>query len=184
MKTPPISSKFSNSMRQMLGSLMNSRNSLKVTQDESGTATISGTPSQISRADTLKVNENIYDMTPEIYKALTYPTYTGKNMKNENDISMMYNIIGDLGYTGVGDRYPKKIFTKTLPKLVIDIQNRCSEDITDSSDNLGEGIKLFIPSNKIDIYTRLQILLGLKLSGHTDTLTETSNLIDELYQRA
>ena len=45
----------------------------------------------------------------------------------------------------------------------------------------GEGVKIFVPSNIIDFYTRLDILLGLKLSGHTDTLTEASNLIDELY---
>ena len=47
----------------------------------------------------------------------------------------------------------------------------------------GQEFKNFIPSNIIDIYTRLEILLGLNLSGHTDTLTETSNLIDELYKR-
>ena len=47
----------------------------------------------------------------------------------------------------------------------------------------GEGVKIIIPSNIIDIYTRLEVLLGLKLSGHTDTLTEASNLIDELYKR-
>ena len=48
----------------------------------------------------------------------------------------------------------------------------------------GRGVeKIIIPSNIIDIYTRLEILLGLKLSGHTDTLTEASNLIDELYKR-
>ena len=48
----------------------------------------------------------------------------------------------------------------------------------------GKGIeKIIIPSNIIDIYTRLEILLGLKLSGHSDTLTEASNLIDELYKR-
>ena len=40
-----------------------------------------------------------------------------------------------------------------------------------------------MPSIIIDIYNRLEILLGLKLSGHTDTLTEASNLIDELYKR-
>ena len=43
--------------------------------------------------------------------------------------------------------------------------------------------KTIIPSNIIDIYTRLEILLGLKMSGHSDTLTEASNLIDELYKR-
>ena len=48
----------------------------------------------------------------------------------------------------------------------------------------GRGVeKIIIPSNKIDIYTRFEILLGLKLSGHTDTLTEASNLIDEIYKR-
>ena len=45
----------------------------------------------------------------------------------------------------------------------------------------GHGIeKIIVPSNIIDIYTRSETLLGLKLSGHTDTLTEASNLIDEL----
>ena len=47
----------------------------------------------------------------------------------------------------------------------------------------GRELKKIIPSNIIDIFTSLEILLGLKLSGHTDTLTEASNLIDELYTR-
>ena len=47
----------------------------------------------------------------------------------------------------------------------------------------GEGVKIIIPSNIVDIYNRLEILLGIKLSGHTDTLTEASNLIGELYKR-
>ena len=55
-------------MRQMLGSLMNSKNSLKITQDESGRAKILGAPIQISGADIIKINENIYELTPEIYK--------------------------------------------------------------------------------------------------------------------
>ena len=47
----------------------------------------------------------------------------------------------------------------------------------------GRGIeKIIIPSNIIDIYTRLEVLLGLKLSGLNSTLTEASNLIDELYK--
>ena len=46
----------------------------------------------------------------------------------------------------------------------------------------GEGVKIIIPSNIIDIYTRLEVLLGLKLSGHSDTLSEASALIDELYK--
>ena len=187
IKALPKNSKFSNSMRQMISSLMNSRNSLKITQDESGKANILGVPIQISEGDTIKTNENVYELTPEIYKALTYTTYTGNTMKDENDILMMNNIIRDLGYNGTGDRDSKRktFFLKKLPKLVEDIQNKTFEEINDDSDNdlEGEGVKIIIPSNIIDIYTRLEILLGLKLSGHSDTLTEASNLRDELYKR-
>ena len=41
-------------MRQMLGSLLNSQNFLKITQDESGQANILGVPIQVSGADTKK----------------------------------------------------------------------------------------------------------------------------------
>ena len=44
--------------------------------------------------------------------------------------------------------------------------------------------KFIKPSNIIDVYTRLEILLGSKFSGHTAALTEASNLIDELYNRS
>ena len=48
----------------------------------------------------------------------------------------------------------------------------------------GQGSeKTIIPSNIIEFYTRLEILLGLKLSGHLNTLTETSNLKDGIYYR-
>ena len=175
---------YGREMQEMIGSLMRSHNSLKLIQDESGKGTISGVPIQIS-SDSIKTNENIYKLTPEVYKALSNPLYTGKTMENENDILMMYNIIRDLGYTGVGDRDAKrkKFFTMKLPKLVEDIQNRTFDEITDNPDDLqGEGVKIIIRSNIIDIYTRLEILLGLKLSGHTDTLTEASALIDQLYK--
>ena len=71
-----------------------------------------------------------------------------------------------------------------LPKEIARITNPPLPVIEKESDNLeGEGVKIIIPSNIIDIYTRLEVLLGLKLSGHTDTLTEASNLLDELYKR-
>ena len=133
----------------------------------------------------MRIRGNDYELTPEIYKALSYTGYTGKNSKNENDILMLNNFIRDLGYTGSGDIKSKRVifFTETLPKLVEEIQNRTFEEIIDNSDDLqGEGLKIIIPSYIIYIYTRLEVLLGLQLSGHTDTLTEASNLIDELYK--
>ena len=151
-----------------------------------GRANILDTPIQVSEGDTIKINGNIYDLTSEVYKALLNPLYTGNTMKNDDDFLMLYNILKDVKYTGIGDRPSnrKKFFTETLPKKVSEIQNIRFDETTDDSDDLqGEGVKIIIPSNIIDIYTRLEILLGLKLSGHTDTLTEASNLIDELYKR-
>ena len=185
LRALPNSSMFSDQMSKTLGRLMSSLNSLKI-KPSSG-ATILGVPINTLGGDRIQIKDNIYNLTPEIYKALSYTGYTGNNMKNENDILMMYNIINDLGYTGTGDKPSKRktFFTITLPKLVEEIQNKTFEEITDDSDNdlQGQGVKIIIPSNKIDIYTRLEVLLGLKLSGHTDTLREASNLIDELYKR-
>ena len=161
---------------------MQSHNSLKLIQDESGRATILGVPIYISGDDRMKINDNIYDLTPEIYKALSNTGYDGKTMTDESDILTMFNIITDLEYAGASDRDSKRktFFPKKLPKLVEEIQNKTFEEITDDSDLEGQGLKIIIPSNIIDIYTRLEVLLGLKLSGHTDTLTEASNLIHEL----
>ena len=181
----PNSAVFRELMTKTLGRLMSSLNSLKI-KSSSG-ATILGVPISTLGGDKLRRRDNDYELTTEIYKALSYTGYTGKNMNNENDILMLKNFINDLGYTGDGDKPSKrKIFlTVTLPKIVEEIQNKTFEEITLDSDNdlQGEGIKIIIPSNTVDIYIRLEILLGLNLSGHTDTLTEASNLIDELYKR-
>ena len=71
-----------------------------------------------------------------------------------------------------------------LPKEIAKIRNPPLPTIENESDSLrGEGVKIIIPSNINDIYTRLEVLKELKLSDHTDTLTEASNLLDELYKR-
>ena len=70
-----------------------------------------------------------------------------------------------------------------LPREIAKIRNAPLPTIENESDNLQrEGVKIIIPSNIIDIYTRLEILLGLKLSGQTDILTEASALFDEFYK--
>ena len=71
--------------------------------------------------------------------------------------------------------------------LLVDIHEKIAEIDSQtvkedkSDDLLGEGMRIVIPSN-IDIYTRIEILSTLKKSGHTNTLAEASNLIDELYK--
>ena len=103
---------------------MSSANSLKINTTPSG-ATFLGVPISTLGGDRIQIKDIVYDLTPEIYKALSYRGYTGNTMKNEADILMLNNIIRDLGYTGVGD-YPskrKRFLIEKLPKLVEEIQN-------------------------------------------------------------
>ena len=180
----PNSSIFSGLMTKTLGRLMFNANSLRIKSSPSGASSL-GVPIYTPGGDPLRIRDNDYELTPEICKALSCTGYTGKTMKNENYILLMYNIVKDLGHTGAGDRDSKgkTFFTITLPKLVEKIQNKISDEIKDDSDDLhGDGLKIKIPSNINDNYTRLEVVLGLKLSGHTDTLTEASNLIDQIYK--
>ena len=63
---------------------------------------------EILGGDDIKIGDNVYKLTSEIYKALSSTSYNGKNMKNENDILLIKIIMGDLGYTGVGDKPSKR----------------------------------------------------------------------------
>ena len=142
-------------MKNTIGKLIPSKNSLRIDQDRrTGGASINNTPVLILGGDWWKIGDNVYEITPQIHKALSSRGYTGENTKNENDMLMMNNIIEDLGYTGIGDKKSnrKTFFTITLPKLVEDIQNKSFNEI----DLQGQGIeKVIIPSNIIDIYIRL-----------------------------
>ena len=74
-----------------------------------------------------------------------------------------------------------KILNPPLPQIEI-IED--SYEVTSDNDLEGQGIeKIIIPSKIIYIYTRLEVLLGLNLPAHSDTLTEASNLIDEFYKK-
>ena len=94
-------------MTKTLGRLMSSANSLKIIFSPTG-ATILGVPIIILGRDKLRNRGNDYELTPELYKALSYTGYTGENLKNENDILMLYKNINDLGYTGRGDNKSKR----------------------------------------------------------------------------
>ena len=129
-----------------------------------------------------------YDITPNIQSYFTTTNQTTKNMDDEDKLTI-YDILKNKSFysmrhtKGLNSARMKDVL-KNLPKEIAEIRNPPLPAIENESNNLeGEGVKIIIPSNLIDIYTRLEVLLGLKLSGHTDTLTEASNLIDELYKR-
>ena len=78
----------------------------------------------------------------------------------------------------------KKDALYNFPKEIAKIRNPTLSSIENEADSsdLKEGLKIFIPSNIVDVYTRLEVLLGIKLSGHTDTRIEASASIDQLYK--
>ena len=108
---------------------------------------------------------------------------------DDEDKSILYNIQKNTGFYSMKltkglNSAKMKDALYNLPKEIDKIRNPPLPAIENESDNLqGEGIKIIKPSNIIDIQTRLETLLGLELSGHSDTLKEASNLIDELYKR-
>ena len=130
----------------------------------------------------IQADEDEYDLTKGIRNVLTKKTYKSIKLLNDNEKVVLRDFLSKTGYY---NRKPSKGKPSGLDNY---IKNDLDDDvrkILKLDTNLkGKGIeKIIIPSNIIDIYTRLEVLLGFKLSGHTDTLTEASNLIDELYKR-
>ena len=136
----------------------------------------------------ISINNQEYDIKPNIQNYFTNTNQTTKNMDDEDKLTI-YDILKNIGFHSM--RHTKglnsarmKDALNNLPREIAKIRNPPLTEIENESNNLqGEGVKIIIPSNIIDIYTRLEVLLGIKLSDHTDTLTEASNLIDELYKR-
>ena len=132
----------------------------------------------------VEIKDNKNNITPGLQKVFTDKTYKTAKSMNDNDKKVFGDILIKTGYY---NRIPSKGRMSGRDKY---IQNDLDNDVArilnlDIKPKLKrKGIeKIIIPSNVIDIYIRLEILLGLKLSGHSDTLTEGSNLIDELYKR-
>ena len=146
------------------------------------------TPIKALGDNRISINNQEYDKKPNIQEYFTNTQRTTKNMDDE-DKTTVCNILKKLGFYSTRHTKGKKSARmkdafKNLPREIANIRNPPLPAIENESDNLqGEGVKIIIPSNILDIYTRLEILLGLKLSGHSDTLSESNALINELYKR-
>ena len=121
----------------------------------------------------LKINDKIFKTPKSIQKVLTETSNKPIKQLNDEDREVFNNILEILNFA----KY------KPISGEPKSGRYKQSKNIFKKHNLKGEGVKIIIPSNIIDIYKRLEVLLGLKLSGHTDTLTEASNLIDELYKR-
>ena len=146
----------------------------KIREDKDGQRYWNGIPIEIPGGSRVKISDETFNITPNLQNVFT--DTTGKSLKNltKTENKTYKKLLQTLNYENYRPKqgeYNSGRYKKT-------------ENILKPNSLQGRGIeKIIIPSNIIDIYTRLEVLLGLKLSGHTDTLTEASNLIDELFKR-
>ena len=130
----------------------------------------------------VEISGNKYDTTPGLQKVFTDTKYeTAKSMSDTEKV-VFRDILSKTGYH---DRKPTKGRTSGRDRYIKnDLDNDVGRILNIDKKLKGRGVeRIIISSNIYDIYTRLEVLLGIKLSSHTDTLTEASNLIDELYKR-
>ena len=101
-------------------------------------------------------------------------------MRHDSDNLTFFFILSDVNdmVDGDGPSESKKTSSEELPRRVEKTESRLANE-EESGDLEAVGKKMFLPFNIIDISTRLEVLLGLKLSGHSDTLEETGNQRDE-----
>ena len=117
-------------------------------------------------------------------KGMIYFTNTKlktKNMDDEDELTNFTILRNTVFYSMIDTKGLKSTRMQdalyNLPREIAKIRNPPTPAIEKESDNLKgeENEKIIIPSNIIDIYTRIEVLLGLEISGHTNTLTEASN---------
>ena len=145
----------------------------KITEDENGQRFWEGIPVVVSGDSRIEIKGKDFNITPNLGNVFTDPT--GKSLKklDKTETTTYKQLLKTLNYKNYKHKSGEKNSGryKNTNSLLVPIHFQ------------GRGIeKIIIPSNIIDIYSRLEILLGLKLSGHTDTLTEASNLIDQLFR--
>ena len=146
----------------------------KIEEDQNGQRFWKGIPVELSGDSRIEIKGKHFNITPNLQNVFT--DITGKSLKklDKTETTTYKQLLKTPNYKN----YKHKSGEKNTGK------NKNTKNILIPINIQGRGIeKIIIPSNIIDIYTRLEVLLGLKLSGHTDTLTEASNLIDELYKR-
>ena len=184
-QTPAIlNTTISNSLRDTLSFMKKSKNFFKLKKD-GNEVFWNKTPIKAFGDNRISIKDQEYDIKPNIQEYFTNTRQTTKNMDNEDKLTV-YDILKNtcfysMRHTKVLNSVRFKDAFYNLPKEIDKIRNPPLPAI--ENDLQGEGVKIIIPSNIIDIYTRLEVLLGLKLAGHSDILTEASALIDELYKR-
>ena len=145
----------------------------KITE-ENGQRFWNGKPVNISGDSRIEIDGINFNITPDLQNVFTDTTGKSLEKLNKKESRTYKKLLDTLNYKNYKHKPGEKNSGryKNTKNILIPINLQ------------GRGIeKIIIPNNIIEIYTRLEVLLGLKLSGHSDTVTEASNLIDELYKR-
>ena len=143
-------------------------------EDQNGQRFWNGIPVEISGDSSIEIKGIDFNVTHNLQNVFT--DTTGKSLKKLNKKENQTNkkLLNTPNYEDYKPKYGK----------INSCRYKNTKNILKPNNLTGHGTeKIVIPSNIIDIYTRPEILLGLKLSGHSDTLTEASNLIHELYRQ-
>ena len=145
----------------------------KIEETNNGDIFWNGFPVEKIGGNKIKINENVFDITRGIQKVLTDTSSIPIKKLNDQDRDIFNNILESLDFKNYK---PVRGESKSG-------RYKQSKSSFNKRNLEGQGMeKIIIPNNIIDIYTRLEVLLGLKLSGHSHTLTEASALIDQLYK--
>ena len=129
----------------------------------------------------VEINGSEYNITPGLQKVFTDKTYDVANSMTDTEEVIFRDISQKTNYNN--RKRQKGSISGRDRYIQYELDNEVRRVLNLDNKLKGRGVeKIIIPSNIIDIYTRLEIILGLKLSGHSNTLTEASNLIDELYK--
>ena len=165
-QTPAIeNTTVSQSLRDTLAFMKKSKNFFKLEQ-VGNEVFWNKIPIKALGGNRISIKDQEYDIKPNIQEYFTNTKLTTKNM-NDEDKSIINDILKNTGFYSMrrkkGKQSARTIDARNnLPRGIAKIRNPPLPAIENESDNLqGEGVKIIIPSNIIDIYTRLEVLLGL-----------------------
>ena len=160
--------------------MANSNNKFKIVKDNRGRVMINDVFLNVMGGNDVKFGENIYELTPQFQKALTETSYNFDEM-SDKDIISFNRIQCEINYNPNDDRKSKRrdYLRDKLQSRVQTILNPPKASIASresdeyeslESDIEGNVTKInVIPEKSDEIWTTLQVPLGLKLAGHTDT---------------
>ena len=154
-RTPAIkNTNISRSLFDTLTHMKRNKNFFKLKDD--GEVFWNKIPIKANGENRISIKNQEYDIKPNIQKYFTKTRLTTKNMDDEHK-STVYDILKNTGFYAM--KHTKGLYSArmkdalyNLPKEIAKIGNPSLPAIENESDNLeGEGVKIIIPSNIIDI---------------------------------